>query len=379
MSKRYFLLFLGVILFVFCWLPLSASALDINAKSAVLMDADSGRVLYEKNSHQRLPQASTTKITSAILALERGNLQDQIVVSKYAAEIGEAGIWLETGEKLTLEQLVYAMLLNSANDASTAVAEHIAGSEANFVRMMNSFARDIGAKDTHYVNPHGLDAENHYSSAYDLALLGRHAMQHEVFETIVATRTKVIPWEGHEWSRMLTNKNIFIDKPDFYPGADGIKNGFTTPAGYCLVASATRDGMRLIAVVMNCPGATEEVKKMFDYGFNNYQRTLLFSQGEFVKNVSLNNDVELELITGEPFYAALKEEEAALLNSKVTVPENLCLPIEKGRVCGKAICMVDGKAIGMVNLVAAESVDKPGVFGYLWQLVLNIFSSGSTA
>lgn len=375
MNKRYILLFLGAILCFFCVIPLTASALDINAKSAVLMDADSGRVLYEKNAHQRLPQASTTKITSGILALEHGNLQDQVVVSQHAAETGEAGIWLEAGETLTLEQLVYAMLLNSANDASTAVAEHIGGSERNFVQMMNDLAREIGAKDTHYVNPHGLDADNHYSSAYDLALLGRYAMKNEAFETIVATQSKVMPWEGHEWSRLLTNKNIFIAKPELYPGADGIKNGFTTPAGYCLVASATRDGMRLIAVVMSCPGATEEVKRMFDYGFNNFNRTLLFSRGESVRNVRLENDIEVELITAEPFYTALKQEEADQVNIEVTVPESLCLPLKKGHVCGKAICTVDSKPVGMVNVVAAENVDKPGVLVSLWQIVLNIFNS----
>lgn len=375
MSKRYCLLIISAILCFILLFPFTALALDINAKSAVLMDADSGRVLYEKNSHQRLPQASTTKITSAILALEHGNLQDEVIVSKHAAETAEAGIWLETGERLTLEQLIYAMLLNSANDASTAVAEHIGGSETNFVKMMNDLAKEIGAKDTHYVNPHGLHAENHYSSAYDLALLGRYAMQNETFERIVVTKTKVIPWAGHEWSRMLTNKNTFIAHPELYPGVDGIKNGFTTPAGYSLAASATRNGMRLIAVVVNCPGATEEVKKMFDYGFNRYNRTLLVTEGETVEKVKLQNDAELELVTAEPFYAALKEEEAAQVEIDVTVPQEISLPVKKGSICGKAICRVQGKVIGMVNLMAAETVDKPSMFGSLWQFVMNIFSS----
>jgi D-alanyl-D-alanine carboxypeptidase (penicillin-binding protein 5/6) len=365
-----------LIVFSLLLLPGRAEALEISAKSAVLMDADSGRVLYEKNSHERLPQASTTKITSAILAIEKGNFKDKVKISKYAAETGGSAIWLETGEVLTLEQLVYAMLLNSANDATMAVAEHIGGSEKNFVRMMNAFAEKVGAKDTHYVNPHGLHDDNHYSSAYDLALLGRYAMQNPTFEKIVATKKRVIPWAGHEWSRLLINKNKFIENPDLYPGADGIKNGFTTPAGYCLVASATRNGMRLIAVVMDCPGATDEIEKMFDYGFNNYKRTLLFSRGETIDRLHLEEKkTDLGLVSAEPFYAALQQDEAGKVDVEVTVPENISLPIKKGSVCGKAVCKVDGRVVGMVNLMASESVDKPGFLASFWQFMVKLFSS----
>lgn len=375
MQFRRFFVYCACFLCVMFLFPPLAVAIEINAKSAVLMDADSGRVLYEKNAHMRLPQASTTKITSAIIALEKGNLEDKVIISKNAAETGGSSIWLEAGEKLTLEQLIYAMLLNSANDATVAVAEHIAGSEEEFVKMMNSLARNVGAVDTHYVNSHGLHEENHYSSAYDLALLARYAMKNPKFEEIVATEKKVIPWEGHEWSRMLTNKNAFIKNPELYPGADGIKNGFTTPAGYCLVASATRDGMRLIAVVMNCPGATGEIKKLFDYGFNNFNRTMLLSQGEVVKKISLEkNKQELCLVCAEPFYAALRLEEADELELEVTVPEDIPLPVRKGNICGKAIYKVNGEVIGMVNLLAADSLEKPSFLSSLWGLVVNVLS-----
>lgn len=377
--KYYFILPVVLLCLVFVVLfPVSALALDISAKSAVLMDADSGRVLYEKNAHLRLPQASTTKITTAILAIEKGNFEDKIKISPYAAETGGSAIWLEAGEEFTLKQLLYAMLLNSANDATMAVAEHIGGSEENFVKMMNTFAQGIGAKDTHYVNPHGLHDDNHYSSAYDLALLGRYAMQNPKFEKIVATRKYTIPWTGHPWNRLLINKNKFIENPELYPGADGIKNGFTTPAGYCLVASASRNGMRLIAVVMNCPGATEEIKKMFDYGFNNYKRTLLISQGETVEKVRLENDKDLGLVCAAPFYAALQQEEAEKVHVEVTIPQDISLPIKKGNVCGKAICKVDDEVIGMVNLMASQSVEKPGIlesfFQFVGRFVTNVFS-----
>ena len=239
---------------------------------------------------------------------------------------------------------------------------------------MNDFAKSIGAVDTHYVNAHGLHDDNHYSSAYDLALLGRYAMRNPKFKEIVATKRMTIPWAGHPWNRVLTNKNKFIENPELYPGADGVKNGFTTPAGYCLVASATRNGMRLIAVVMNCPSATEEIKKMFDYGFNNYKRTLLISPGETVRKVPISTDQDLGLISAEPFYAALRVEEADNIEVEITVPHDLSLPIKKGNVCGKAICKVDGKVIGMVNLLASHNVNKPGLLNSLWHLVVNVFS-----
>ena len=356
--------------------PTGVQALEVSAKSAVLMDADSGRVLYEKNSHQPLPQASTTKITSAILALEKGNLTDKVRVSKYAAETGGSSIWLETGEVHTLEHLLYAMLLNSANDATVAVAEHICGSEENFVKTMNAFAQEIGAENTHYVNPHGLHDDNHYSSAFDLALIARYAMQNPKFAEMVATKKMIIPWEGHEWDRLLINKNKFIANPDLYPGADGIKNGYTTPAGYCLVASATKNGMRLIAVVLDCPRATEEIKKMFDYGFNNYKRTLLFSRGETVDRLRLNeNNTALGLVSAEPFYAALQQNEIDKVGVEVTIPEDITLPIKKGNICGKAICKVDGELIGMVNLMASENVEKPGLLASLWRFIVKMFTS----
>ena len=321
------------------------------------MDADSGRVLYEKTHICAYP-GKYNKNYQRIIAWRKATWKTKSLSAKMLLK-REARLSGWRQEKLTLEQLIYAMLLNSANDAAVAVAEHIAGSEEEFVKMMNSLARNVGAVDTHYVNSHGLHEENHYSSAYDLALLARYAMKNPKFEEIVATEKKVIPWEGHEWSRMLTNKNAFIKNPELYPGADGIKNGFTTPAGYCLVASATRDGMRLIAVVMNCPGATGEIKKLFDYGFNNFNRTMLLSQGEVVKDFPGKNKQELCLVCAEPFYAALRLEEADELELEVTVPEDIPLPVRKGNICGKAIYKVNGEVIGMVNLLAADSLEKP--------------------
>lgn len=371
--KRILLFF--VTLFLLLGVPGTAVALPaVEAKSAVLMDADSGRILFEKNEHERLPQASTTKITSAIIALEKGNLKDKVKISKYAAETGGSAIWLETGEVLSMEQLMYAMLLNSANDATMAVAEHIAGNEAQFVKMMNAKAKEIGAVDTHYVNPHGLHDDNHYSSAYDLALIARYAMKNETFEKIVATRKKIIPWAGHPWNRVLYNKNKFIENPELYPGVDGVKNGFTTPAGYCLVASCKRNGMRLIAVVMHAPNATDDIMELFDYGFNNFDRTLLLSGGETVKRLTLNNRQTLDLVSAEPFYAALRLKEADKVKVNITVPENVSLPVKKGEVYGKAVYEVDGQVVGMVNLLASRNVDKDNWLKSVWRLVVDMLS-----
>jgi len=361
------------ILFIFTIPALGGSIPDVGAKGAVLMDAGSGRVLFEKEAHRRLPPASTTKIVTAILALEKGNLGDRVVVSKKAAETGGSAIWLEEGEVLTLEELLYAVLLSSANDAAVAVAEHVAGSEANFVRMMNRKAREIGARDTHFANPHGLHNEEHYSTAYDLALLGRYAMADTRFEKIVGTRKKVIPWAGHEWSRLLINKNKLIGKPRLYPGADGIKNGYTTQAGNCLVASATRNNMRLIAVVMDAPNATEEAIKLLDFGFDNFKKVRLVSRGEVVSKVNVRDYGPVKLVAAESLSVALKESEVDRVETVVSVPEEVGINVARGDVLGQVVYRLNGEVIGKVNLLASETVVKNTWLSSLWQIFLDIF------
>ncbi|MGD0154050.1 MAG: serine hydrolase, partial [Thermacetogeniaceae bacterium] len=198
--------------------------LKIQAKAVVLLDEGSGRVLYSKNPSERLPIASLTKIMTALLVLENGDLDQKVYISRRAAETGESTIWLEPGEIFSRKELLYALLLSSANDAATALSESLAGTEDNFVAMMNRRGQELQLGDTHFSNAHGLDAPDHYSSAYDLAVLSRQAMANSFFEQVVATKTTTLPWVGHPWPRFLINKNRLLFR---YSGANGIKTGYT--------------------------------------------------------------------------------------------------------------------------------------------------------
>ena len=344
----------------------------VNAEGAVLMDADSGRMLYGKNAHKNLPPASTTKIVTAILALEEGNLDDRTVISKYAEETQGSSIWLEEGEIHKLEDLLYASLLSSANDASVAIAEHIGGSEADFVHMMNRKAGNVGALNTHFSNPHGLHDDNHLSTAYDLALLGRYAMGIPKFREIVATKKRVIPWAGHEWSRMLVNKNRLIKNPNLYPHADGVKNGYTRAAGNCLVASAVKGNMRLIAVVLDASNASEEAVKLLDYGFENFERVQFASRGEKIHRVKSKDGHEIQLTAAEPLSVALKKDEKRRINKIVSVPDEISVDVRKGDILGQLIIELEGEKLGSVNLLSHTTVVKnPWLVGFFRK----IFSS----
>ena len=217
--------------------------LNINARSAIVMDFESGRVLFEKNAYQKRPMASTTKVMTAIVALENGNLDDHVTVSRNAASIHGSLMHLGAGETLTLRELMYGLLLCSGNDAAIAIAEHIGGSVDGFLEMMNNKAKEIGAINTNFTSPHGLDGVGHYSTAYDMALITRYALKIPVFNEIVKTTSIQIG------NRYLHNTNEMLTS---YQGADGVKTGYTGKAGRCLITSATRDGRRFISVVLFC-------------------------------------------------------------------------------------------------------------------------------
>lgn len=242
---------------------------SLSAEASILMDARTGQVLYEWNADERLANASTTKILTAIVVVENSNLQDKVTVSERAASTGESGINLTAGEQLTVEQLLYALMLQSANDAATALAEHVGGSVENFADMMNAKAASLGATNTHFVNPHGLDDPNHYTTARDLAIIGSYAMRIPLIRQIAVTPTYTIPWPGHPWDRVATAHNKFLS---MYQYANGIKTGLTDRAGYCLVGSACKDGRELISVVLGCSHETfyTDTITLMEYGFNDF-------------------------------------------------------------------------------------------------------------
>jgi len=267
--------------------PEETSTPAIGAVAAILVDPFTGDVLYEKNADQSLPMASTTKIMTAILTLENASLQETTIISEHASATGESSAWLEQGEVLTVEQLLYALLLQSANDSAVALAEHVGGSEDAFVEMMNAKATELGLENTSFSNPHGLDEEGHYTSARDLAAIASYAMDIPKFREIVATDEYEIPWPGHPFPRVMQNHNRFLD---MYPNAIGIKTGYTLGAGLCLVAAAEKDGSELISVILN-GGETywDQTIALMEYGFNDFTHVEYAYSGQPLAEVEVGD------------------------------------------------------------------------------------------
>ena len=253
----------------------ASEALTVAAKGAVLIDGESGRILFAQNADEMLPEASCTKIMTALVALENSALDEDVTAGKNAHGVEGTSLYLSEGETLSMEQMLYGLMLRSGNDAAVAIAEHVAGSVEDFAAMMNRKAEELNA-DAHFVNPHGLDAEGHRASALGLARIMRAAMQNADFRTITGTQRKVIPWVGNEYSRVLENKNRLLRD---YEGATGGKTGFTSKAGRCLVFSAERDGMELIGVVLNCYSWFDTATLMLDYGFEHFRMEQALASG----------------------------------------------------------------------------------------------------
>ncbi|MGF7396922.1 D-alanyl-D-alanine carboxypeptidase [Thermoanaerobacterium thermosaccharolyticum] len=336
---------------------------QIVGPTAVLMDFTTGQVLYDKNMHQRMYPASTTKILTAIIAIEKGKLNDVVTVNDDVKNIDGNSIYLVPGEKLTLEQLLYAMLLESANDAAIAVADHIGGNVQAFADMMNKKAKEIGANDSHFVNPNGLPDNNHYSTPYDMALIARYAMGNATFRKIVSTiHYQIPPTNKFDKPRDLWISNRLIKPSSFhYDGADGVKTGYTIAANQVFVGSATRNGHRLISVIMEDEGTNiwSDTIKLLNYGFNNYTLVNPLEKDSIVTYADVGKvKFKLPLIAKDSFYYAVPKGEENNIKSNITLEDNIKAPIKKGAVLGKIDFTFDGKSIGSVQLVADESVYK---------------------
>ncbi|MDN5332385.1 MAG: hypothetical protein PWP45_1610 [Tepidanaerobacteraceae bacterium] len=342
----------------------SPSPPSIVGLAGVLMDVKTGRVLYEKNAHLKLEPASTTKIMTAVLALEKGNLSDIVITGKEPTLVDGSRIYLEEGERLTLEQMLYGMMLNSGNDAAVAIAEHIAGSVPEFVKLMNEKAKSIGATNTNFVNPSGLPDKNHYTTAYDLALIARYALlNYPEFRKIVATKTYYIPWQGKEWDRTLINHNKLLWNLE---GADGVKTGYTRSAGQTIVASATRNGWQLLAVVLKSRGRNiySDAKALLEYGFNNYEKKDLIKKGEVVENLPVRFGTPVDLVTSADF-SAIVEKGSAPIEIKKNIPTHIKAPVVKGQVLGTLEFYQNGTNIGSIPLVAASDIPRK-IYTHWW-------------
>lgn len=333
----------------------------IGAGAAIVMDTETGRVLFEKNAYSRRSMASTTKIMTAIVAIENGNLDDIVTVSQKAAVVGGSTIHLKAGEKLTLRELLYGLMLESGNDAAIAIAEHIGGTVDNFLEMMNKKAGLLGAKNTCFKSPHGLDKNGHYSTAYDLAVITRYALKNPTFSKIVGTRSMGITNRG------LYNTNEMLD---LYPGADGVKTGYTGLAGRCLVTSATRDNWRIISVVMGCPTRyirAQSSKAILDYAFNNFKIYALLKPGEDIRKIPVIKGVKdsVAVKSIEEIRFPLKKDELDMVETGVYLPDSLTAPVYAGEDVGSIEYLINGEAIAHSTLKAWTDVRRKGFMDYL--------------
>ena len=344
----------------------AASEPDIKGQTAVLIDVKSGRVLYEKDAHIQWAPASTTKVLSVLLALEKANLNDIVTVSENAVDVDGTVIWLREGEKQTLENLLYVMMLHSANDAAVAVAQHIGGTVEGFAKLMNERVKTLGLKDTHFSTPNGLTADDHYSTAYDMAMIAREAMKNAKFREISATKSR--PWRGTDWNGNLTNFNSLLS---IYPGATGIKNGYTSVSDWNLAASAERDGENYIAVVFGSPtkqSLWEDAEKLLDYGFDNFSNVSLVTEGEQIADLSVGSAEHSETvkITTQADFSYLIGGEDAELPQRKLVLEKTAAPIEKDENLGYVAFILGEEEIGRVAVTADKAVSEPTTWLDWW-------------
>jgi D-alanyl-D-alanine carboxypeptidase (penicillin-binding protein 5/6) len=343
------------------------ATLNLASKSAVLMDVGSGQVLFEKNSHEKLPPASVTKVMTLLLiseALDSGKIKltDKVQISERAAEMGGSQIFLEPGEIQTVENLVKGIAVASGNDACVAMAEYIGGSEENFVKMMNNKAKELGMKDTNFVNTNGLPVENHYTTANDIALMSKELLKHDSMHKYLTTWMDEVVVGKKQAKIGLANTNKLIRH---YQGATGVKTGFTQEAKYCLSAAAKRGDTHLVAATLGAATSKErfnDASSLLNYGFANYESVKLCSKGDLLATLTMDKAEKnkVKLTAKNDLTALIKKGEKKNFTKKVTVNENPKLPIQKGEKLGEVKIYKDKKLVGKVDLVTNKEVKKAG-------------------
>lgn len=328
-----------------CGMLLSASCayadteFGTTAKAACVMERSSGRVLFGKNLHQQLPMASTTKIVTALTVLNNcQNLEQVVTIPKQAVGVEGSSVYLREGENLTIRELLYGLMLRSGNDCAVALALTVGGTVESFAEMMNQTANMLGCVESHFVTPHGLHDDEHYTSAYDLAKITCEALKNEEFRQIVATKSTQISNDGYDYNRLLVNKNKLLVS---YDGADGVKTGYTKKAGRCFVGSATRNGMQVVCVVLNCGPMFEETASMLDAAFEKYTLERVVPQNKLCGAVYKRGKATY-FYCPQPFYYPVTENEK--LTTKITVEDD-CRQIE---------VFLNGKSLAVLPLQATE-------------------------
>lgn len=356
---------------------------QINARAAIIYDRTTKEIIWGKNEKTQRPMASTTKIMTAIVVLENSNLSDAVTVSKKAAGVGGSRLKISTGDKITVNDLLYGLMLRSGNDAAVALAEHIGGSVEGFATLMNKKAKELGLNNTNFVTPHGLDNENHYTTAYELAILTDYALNNKTFSKIVNTKSTSISINGN--SRNIYNTNELLG---YMSGVDGVKTGFTNGAGRCLVTSCTRDNNQIITVVLGCDTKkqrTSDSTKLIEYAFKNYTRVNLEEKikNEFENWKQINSKriyinkaseqemiLELEEIHKKIFPIKIGEEKD--INIEINAIYNYEAPVEEGRKIGNIIVKNDEEIIESIDIVCSKKIEKKDIYSYFIELIGNI-------
>lgn len=331
---------------------------EVVGEAAVLIDVKNGQIVFEKNPHERMYPASTTKILTAIIALENAKLDDVVIVPVAACNVEGSSTGLQEGERITLEDLLYALMLNSGNDTAIAIAEHIGGSVDNFLVMMNKKAADLGAKNSNFKNPNGLPDPEHYSTAYDLALISRHAMQNKDFRKIVSTRTKIITREIPDAQVYLDNSNKLLWR---YDGALGVKTGYTNLARQCLVAAASKEDREFLAVVLKSEGSIwADATKLLDYGFNNFENVALTATGTVVADAPVRYGTPEVVPAQTAGYLTYNFSKNNLqgIRRELLLQENITAPVKAGAKIGEMAFYSGELELGRVDLLAQHEVKR---------------------
>lgn len=327
---------------------------QVDGESSIVMDVETGRVLYEKNIHSKLPMASTTKIMTALLAIENIPLDKKVKINANAQGVEGSSIYLRADEEVKAIDLIYGLMLRSGNDSAAAIAYEISGSIDAFAELMNRRAKEIGAKNTNFVNPHGLHDDNHYTTAYDLGLITREALKNSTFKEVVKTKFWTADRDGY---KHFANKNKSLD---ICEGADGVKTGYTMKSGRCLVSSATRNNMQLIAITLNDYNWFDTTKMLLDNSFNIYKPYMLFNEKQIITKAKVLDGKKKE-VSLKPFESSiipLDDGEDKKLLTVIDINKTLSAPIDKGQQVGKMITYLDGKIINTTRLVTNESIER---------------------
>lgn len=344
---------------------------EVTAWGYCMIDGHTGRVLYEKNADIPHEIASITKILTAICALEHSEPSEIVTVSQNASGTEGSSCWLEVGEQLTMEEMLYGLLLASGNDAAVAIAEHISGNMSDFVLLMNETAQRLGAHQSQFKNPHGLDEEGHYSSCFDMAIITKYAMTFPLFRTIVATQRKNIPWQDKQWDRTLNNHNKFLS---MYPNVIGVKTGYTDKAGRTLVTAVEKDDIFLILVTIAAPDDWNDHKKLYDLAFSEYSMQPVPVNQKGTVPVVFGKEKICSYSVEESFKALLKEGEAKnQFSFQANLPDKIHAPIQKGEVIGRMDVFCKGELIDSLSVIADQSVEESTLFERFFSTIQSIW------